>query len=226
MQDLALRYQRAIERFLRKVLNDPAAAADLTHNLLVKVLRGDFGRWEGRGRFRDYLKAAVRHEAHSYLQGARKLQFTDLSGVADGTGTLDDLWDVEWAREVKTLAWHNLLRYELQDRRGRNQHGRSGNVFYTLLRLRVKYPRDRIPDLTRRLAEKTGRPYTEANVRQQLARARRKLVALLTQEVLRGLPPDQTTAIDQELLTQNLTRYVRKLRGEKETPPRGQPAAD
>ena len=95
VQDLALRYQRAIERFLRKVLNDPAAAADLTHNLLVKVLRGDFGRWEGRGRFRDYLKAAVRHEAHSYLQGARKLQFTDLSGVADGTGTLDDLWDVE-----------------------------------------------------------------------------------------------------------------------------------
>ena len=90
----------------------------------------------------------------------------------------------------------------------------------------MKYPRDRIPDLTRRLAEKTGRPYTEANVRQQLARARRKLVALLTQEVLRGLPPDQTTAIDQELLTQNLTRYVRKLRGEKETPPRGQPAAD
>src|SRR5262249_34441309 len=147
-----------------------------------KLLRGDFGRWEGRGRFRDYLKAAVRHEALTYLKGARKLDFTDLRDEADPGASLEALWDVEWEREVKALAWHNLLRYQLQHRRGRNQHEGSGNVFYTLLRLRVKYPRDRIPDLTRRLAQKTGRAYTEANVRQQLARARRKFVELLQQE--------------------------------------------
>jgi hypothetical protein len=222
--DLALRYQRAIQRFLCKVLKDEAAAADLTHNLLVKLLRGDFGRWEGRGRFRDYLRAAVRNEAGTYLNGVRKVDCADLSGVADGEGVQDALWDVEWAREIKTLAWHNLLRYQLRHRRVRNQHGGSGNVFYTLLRLWVNYPRDRIPDLTRRLAQKTGRPYTEANVRQQLARARGKFVELLKQEVLSGLPPDCSAAIDQELLTQNLARYVRKFRRE-EAPPAGRSAA-
>jgi hypothetical protein len=212
--ELALRYQRAIQRFLCKVVKGEDAAADLTQNMLVKLLRGDFGRWEGRGRFRDYLKAAVRHEAIAFLKSSQKLAVADLRGEADPHETLDALWDAEWAREIKTLAWHNLLRHQLRNRRGVNQHRRSGNVFYTLLRLWVKYPRDRIPDLTRRLAQKTGRSFTEANVRQQLARARGKFVELLKQEVLNGLPADDSAALDQELLTQNLARYVRKFRRE------------
>lgn len=212
--ELALRYQRAIQRFLCKVVKDEDTAADLTQNVLVKLLRGDFGRWEGRGRFRDYLKAAVRHEAITFLQSSRKLAVADLRAEADPNGTLDELWDAEWAREVKTLAWHNLLRYQLRHRRGVNQHRRSANVFYTLLRLWVKHPRDRIPDLTRRLAEKTGRPFTESNVRQQLTRARGKFVELLKQEVLKGLPADDSAALDQELLTQNLAHYVRRFRRE------------
>jgi RNA polymerase sigma factor (sigma-70 family) len=218
VQDLALRYQRAIERFLSKVLKDAAAAADLTQDILVKLLRGDFGRWEGRGRFRDYLKAAVRHAARSYLASARKLTVTDFGAEADRNDAQDSWWDVEWAREIKTLAWHNLLRYQLRHRRASNQHGGSGNVFYTVLRLRLKYPRDNIPDLTRRLIQKTRRPFTEANVRQQLARARRKFVELLRQEVVNGLPPDCSATLDQELLEHNLARYVRRFQRQPAAP--------
>jgi hypothetical protein len=211
VQDLALRYQRAIERFLRKVLRDDDAAADLTQDILVKLLRGDFGRWEGRGRFRDYLKAAVRHAAIAHLKSSRKPDVTAVDAVPEAGDSLDDLWDVEWATEIKTLAWHSLQRYQLKHRRTRNQHGGSPNVFYTLLRLRLKYPRDKIPQLTQRLVEKTGRSFTQANVRQQLARARRKLVEFLKREVVTGLPPDGSAAIDLELLAHNLAEYVRKL---------------
>ncbi len=217
--NLALRYQRAIQRFLCKVLEDQTAADDVTQEILIKLMQGGFDGWQGRGRFRDFLKAAVRREAMAYLKQSRQIDLLDLRDAPDGGDKLDALWDVEWAREIKALAWHNLLRYQLGHRRSRNQHECTGNVFYTLLRLWVRYPHDRISDLTRRLAQKTRRPFTEDNVRQQLARARGKFVELLKEEVLRGLPPDHAGAIDRELLTHNLAHYVRKFLRTTEAPP-------
>lgn len=217
--ELCLRYQRPIYRLLCVVVSDPEAAADLTQDILIKLVRGDFGRWEGRGRFRDYLKVVVRHAAIDYLTRDGKIRLIDLNPEAEPKDVLDALWDVEWAREVKILAWHNLRRHQLKLRQVRNQHAGAVNVFYTLLRLRVKHPRARIPELTRRLVRQTRRAYTEANVRQQLARARDKFVELLKQEVLRGLPPDRAAELNQKLLDQNLARYVRKFMRVKQAPP-------
>src|SRR5207253_1471958 len=57
---LLLRYGAAVHRYLLGAVGDPDAADELGQEFAVRFLRGDFRRADpGRGRFRDYLKAAL-----------------------------------------------------------------------------------------------------------------------------------------------------------------------
>ncbi len=59
---LMLRYAGAIHRYLLRGLGDPDAAAELDQEFALKFLRGDFHRADpSRGRFRDFVKRALRN---------------------------------------------------------------------------------------------------------------------------------------------------------------------
>src|SRR5206468_570069 len=74
-QQLVLRYYGAVYRYLLGMLHDPAVAEDLTQEFAVRLLRGDFKHFDPqRGRFRDYVKIAVRHLVMDYWKKKKKSQ--------------------------------------------------------------------------------------------------------------------------------------------------------
>ena len=65
--ELLVRYYGAAFRYLLGILRDPAVAEELAQDFAVRMLRGDFRRADPqRGRFRDFLKTAVRHLVIDY----------------------------------------------------------------------------------------------------------------------------------------------------------------
>src|SRR5438128_326991 len=61
---LLLRYYRAVYRYLLGTVREPAVAEELAQEFAVRFLRGDFQRANPEsGRFRDFLKTALRHLA-------------------------------------------------------------------------------------------------------------------------------------------------------------------
>jgi RNA polymerase sigma-70 factor (ECF subfamily) len=69
---LLLRYYQPIFRYLRALVRDAEAAEELTHEFVVRFLRGDFRQADpARGRFRDLVKQALRHLAIDYWRHKR-----------------------------------------------------------------------------------------------------------------------------------------------------------
>src|SRR5262245_18680099 len=69
---LLLRYYHPMYSYLRAMVRDEEAAEELTHEIVVRFLRGDFrGANPARGRFRDLLKRALRHLAIDYWRRKR-----------------------------------------------------------------------------------------------------------------------------------------------------------
>src|SRR5437870_2922686 len=61
-QALMQRYAGAVYRYLVAMVRDPDVAEDLAQDFAVRFLRGDFRRADpDRGRFRDFVKMALRH---------------------------------------------------------------------------------------------------------------------------------------------------------------------
>src|SRR4029077_16105146 len=67
--ELVLKYRRAIRAYLGAMLRDDHAADELTQDAVMRLLSGDFaGATPEKGRFRNYLKVAVRNMARTYWQ--------------------------------------------------------------------------------------------------------------------------------------------------------------
>src|SRR5262245_54219691 len=72
-EQIALRYGKAVQRYLQAALRDPAAAADLTQEFNLALVRGTFRLADPeRGRFRDYVKGALFHLVSGYRRKQSK----------------------------------------------------------------------------------------------------------------------------------------------------------
>jgi RNA polymerase sigma-70 factor (ECF subfamily) len=92
---LLLRYYQPVFRYLRAMVHDAEAAEDLTHEFVVRFLRGDFKRADpSRGRFRDLVKRALRHLAIDYWRRKR----------AEKERTSDSFWE-EWPAAPAEADW-------------------------------------------------------------------------------------------------------------------------
>ena len=80
-----MRYAPAIRRYVGAIVTNPHDAEEVTQDFLVKVLEHGF-RPENvsRGRFRDYLRGAVRHVAIDHVRRRRP--------ELPGPEVLDQLW--------------------------------------------------------------------------------------------------------------------------------------
>src|SRR5438445_11378604 len=66
-RQLLSRYYSVVYRYLLAMVRDPMVAEDLTQEFAVRFLRGDFKQANPeRGRFRDFLKTALRHLAQDH----------------------------------------------------------------------------------------------------------------------------------------------------------------
>src|SRR5262249_19829283 len=139
-RELLLRYYGAVYRYLLGVLRDPAAAEERTQDFAVRFLDGAFrGADPQRGRFRDYLKAALRNLAHKHWEaqnrdkerGPRPVpEEAEAAAPAGDPAEEDGAFVLAWREELLARTWEALRRVEEE----------TGTPCHTLLRVKTEQP--------------------------------------------------------------------------------------
>jgi RNA polymerase sigma factor (sigma-70 family) len=201
-----LKYLPAARRYVRALVDNEQDAEDITQDVVVRLLAGDFaGADPSRGRFRDLLKVAIRNMVRNYWARQKRRRPVDLDLEKLDTGKEDDAqdpWMITWRRSMLDLAWR-AFQQEEQDR--------AEGVGYTALRLRASYPDDTSQQLAERLAKKIGREVRPDAVRQILRRARVRFANVLISELANALDDPTAERIEDEMIALGLFESLRGL---------------
>jgi len=216
--ELLLRYYGAVYRYLVGMLRDPAAAEELTQEFAVRFLRGDFRNADPqRGRFRDFLKAAVRHLVIDYWREQNRQKEADDQLPADSaagpaapesSSESDAEFLSSWREELLARSWEAVEQFQQE----------SSSPYYTVLRGKTEQPEVRSAQLAEQLRAQLGKPFTEAGVRQILHRAREKFAELIVEEVARSLPAGGRSELEQELIELGLLDYCKSALNRRDAP--------
>jgi RNA polymerase sigma-70 factor (ECF subfamily) len=200
-QELWSRYGGAVYRYLLGALRDPEAANDLAQEFALRFVRGAFRRADvRRGRFRDYLKAALSNVITDY-RNQRKHWPQPLSpeggpepvAQAESSADSDLALLASWREQLLESTWTALVR----------AHPR----YHAVLRLRVDQPDLSSAQAAAQLTVQWGEPCNAAWVRKALQRAHDKYADLLLEEVAQSLPTVTAEALRQELRDLDLLKY-------------------
>lgn len=197
------RYGPAIRSYLAVLLANPDDADEICQDILVRVVRDGFaGATPEKGRFRSYLKVAVRNAALMHLRRRRPAQPPEelWQQLADADHDADRAWLADWQRCALNKAWRALEAHERTNR---------GNLFATSLRVSVDSPGLRSDELAALVSEQVGRSVSAVALRKQLSRARQMFAKLLVEEVKQTLQDPTPEAIAEELIELGLMPYVR-----------------
>jgi RNA polymerase sigma-70 factor (ECF subfamily) len=211
--ELMGRYAGAVHRYLLSATRDADAAAELAQEFALRFVRGDFHRADpARGRFRDFVKRALRNliidDQRRRLVRPRPMG-DDLPEPADPTEEnpeFDRRFLTTWRSELMARAWAALAR--LQDQ--------SGQPYHVVLRLRVEHPEMRSPEMADVLSKQLGRPIAPGGLRMALLRSRERFVEFLLEEVTGSLGAPTPDELEEELIDLGLLEYcgpVLKRRG-------------
>lgn len=199
----ALRYAPAIRNYIASLASNPSDIEDILQNFLFRVVKNGFHRERiDEGKFRYYLKSAVRNAVRSHY---RRKQvdldqgdlFRDLaSPESDG----EDPWTAEWRECLLDRTWQALERYESDS---------APHLSYSILKLAVDHPAESSPQLAARASELAGRQISDAAYRQQLHRTRKRFAEFLVDEVAATIERPGSGDIESELVDLGLIGYVR-----------------
>jgi RNA polymerase sigma factor (sigma-70 family) len=196
-----MRYAPAIRRYMSALVKDPHDLDDVTQEFLLGVVKRGFApEHEVRGRFRDYLKGAIRNAALTHLRKRRPAQASDIDLAALATG--EDT-EREWVEEWRGTMLSQALA-KLEDHERRSPDGR----LHTVLTLARDHPDADSPTLAGMCAARTGKPMSPEAFRKQLSRARALLANLLVDEVRGTLEDPTQDLIDDELAALGLQELV------------------
>lgn len=201
--EFVMRYAPAIQGYLRALIGNDHDAEEVAQEFLLKVTGQGFGRLSAdRGRFRDYLIAAVRNAALSHLR-RKKTEARRLAGSMDRLPReeeADRTYRAEWQRCILDKAWRGLHRHE---------RASPGNLSYTALKLAVEHPDEDSSALAERAGRAGGAPIRADAFRKQLSRARRLFAELIFEEVRATLDVPDQAATEEELAEVGLMSYVK-----------------
>jgi RNA polymerase sigma-70 factor (ECF subfamily) len=202
------RYQSAAYRYLLGAVRDPDAADELFQEFALRFVRGDFRRADPeRGRFRDFVKTALRNLATSYHEKTARHPAAFLEKPEDVAAERppDDL-DAEflsnWRKALLDRAWESLAALEKP----------GGPPFHTVLRIRSEQPHFSSAEAARVLTAqlRPTEPFTDAGLRKVLQRARDMFADLLVDEVARSLRTSDLDRLEQEVIDLGLQAYCRR----------------
>lgn len=203
------RYGGAVHRYLLGITRDPDLANDLAQEFALRFLRGDFRRADPKfGRFRNFVKTSVlnlvvdHHRKRKSRPQSLLEEAPDLASVSPDFSDLDRRFLECWREELLARAWSELA--AIQDR--------TGQPFYSVLKLRVDEPTLRSHEMAERLARSLARPVNAGWVRQTLLRARARFVNLIIGEVAGSLDEPTAEQVDEELMELGLWDYCRDRR--------------
>lgn len=203
---LLLRYAGAVRNYVGALLQDDQEADEVAQDVMVRMLRGDFGQADpGRGRFRDLLKVSVKNMVRTHWERKRRrsgvgLEIEKLEHEFATTDAPEIDFEKSWRRSALDMTWKALETFQQQT---------PGCVYYTLLRLRAAHPTDDSTQLAERLSAATGRPWRADAMRQQLRRTRLRFAQLLIEELAASLSKPTPDAIEDELIDLGLMEYVK-----------------
>lgn len=192
-----LRYAPAIEGYLRALVRDPEQVEEIRQNFLLRILEKGFVSADNlQGRFRNYLKAAVRNAAISQMRRKTHGQADPeaLAQVPDerDSAPMEQEWLDHWRRCMLDRVWENL---ELHERQKEDNHA------YTVLQIYVEH--NALEDseaMAERAAAQLKKPMRADAFRKQLSRARRLFAKLLVQEVVQTIESPTPDRIEEELV--------------------------
>jgi RNA polymerase sigma-70 factor (ECF subfamily) len=205
--ELLQRYGGAVYRYLLGAVRDPDVAEELTQEFALRFLRGDFRRADpGRGRFRDYLKVALRHLVtdHHRARAALPRQLSAEGPEPVAPNTDDDTnrdFTATWRQELLEQTWKALARHK--------------PAYHAVLRFRVENPEATSAEAAGRLSVLLGKQVTGDWVRKTQQRAQAKFAGLLIDEVARSLGTDAAEVLKGELRELDLLRYCRSALAER-----------
>jgi RNA polymerase sigma factor (sigma-70 family) len=204
VQRLLLRYYGGAYRYLLGTVHDAAIAEELTQDFAVRFLRGDFQRADPkRGRFRDFLKTALRHLVIDYWRVKKKGtplpadSNLEIPAETAEVEALDREFLEKWREELLAQTWAALAEDEKK----------TGRPYHTVLQWKAEDARLSAAQLADRLGATQGKLFTEIGIRQLLYRARQRFAELLVDEVARSLPGRTPQELEQELIDLNLLEY-------------------
>ncbi len=199
-----MRYAQAIQGYLGVFLKNPHDVEDVCQSFLLRVVeRGMVEEVQLRGRFRDYLIAAVRNAALAQMR-RRSLAVEEgvpLAEIPEALGlATDEEWLSRWRRVVLESVWGNLERY---------QREHSGNLGHTVLRTLVEHPGENSIQLAGRISRLCGYTIGAETFRKQVSRARRLFAELLVAETAQTLDNPTPLAVEEELIDIGVMKYVK-----------------
>lgn len=198
-QMLVLRYSSAVRRYVGAIVRVGDDADELAQDVVLRLMRGDFaGAAPTRGRFRDFLKIAVRNMIHNHWAKSKRRQ-TDALSV--DPHSLDSEREADWL-----TAWQkSVLDQALESCRA--DEAASGG--YTLLKLRMEFPDATSEELAEKLSSKLKTSIKPESCRQMLRRARLKLAEALVEEIKSGLDDESPARVLEELAALGLLEQVK-----------------
>jgi Sigma-70 region 2 len=202
----AVRYAPAVRAYLSVIIRDAADTDDVIQEFLARVVERGFGRARpGRGRFRDYLKAALRNAARTHARRRSRVVMADAVDLTTFPAPsvdeeADRTWRAEWRACLLDRTWAALEHHQKRS---------PGNLYYTVLRLTTDHPAEDSATLAVRASEITCRPLGPAAFRKQLSRARYRFAALLVREIAGTLSRSTPADVEEELAEFGLLEHVR-----------------
>lgn len=194
-----LRYASAIRNYMGAIIRNQHDAEEAAQDFLLRAVRKGFhAASPDRGRFRDYLKAAVRHAAFKHL---RRRPEVPLGGAVDqAVHHADQDWNADWRRCLLQRVWRSLERHQAEA---------PANLCHTVLRLAVDFPEADSCTLAGRAAALSGRPLRPDAFRKQLSRARRLFAQFLLDDIKQTVESPTAEFVEEELAELGLMPYVR-----------------
>lgn len=200
-----LRYAKAIQKYLTALVDNAHDADEIAQDFLLKMTQGKFDRVASdQGRFRFYLKQAVRNAVREHARKRRPQLLPDdvlddLIAQQTADSFAEQQWVDEWRQCVLNRAWSALESH---------QRHHAGNLFFTALQLTAKQPEADSAALAESIFRRTGRMISAAALRQQVSRGRRLLADLIRKEVAATLEHPSDEAVQDELSNLGLREYV------------------
>jgi RNA polymerase sigma-70 factor (ECF subfamily) len=202
---LMLRYEGAVHRYFLKAVGDPEIVRELDQEFALRFLKGKFLKYDPKlGRFRDYVKRAVRNlmiDFHRQKGKTRRLDTNFDQPIVTGSSMeeLDEHIVTAWRDELLDRAWNALEDLEK----------RTGQPHHTILKYRVRNPDLNSDEMARGLAPVLGQALSSGAMRNRLQHAREKWVGLLVDEVKASLRTPSREEVEEELAELRLLRYCK-----------------
>jgi RNA polymerase sigma-70 factor (ECF subfamily) len=199
-------YAPAVESYLRALIKNPHDAEDVAQDFFMRVARHGFVRAkQERGRFRDYLRTAIRNSALNFLRrkrGPRHADFQQVRNLVSDKNAVaaDEAWKANWRLCLLDRACEALERHQKRS---------PGNLFHTVMKLLLEHPQADGAFLAEETSRIIGRPLRPDAFRQQVSRARKALAKYLVQEVAQTIDNATAEQLKEELIDLSLWEYVK-----------------